>query len=72
MLSTIDEHGSKIDRNGVFDCHLAPLWRQMAIKNSVSYDFLSTFLDSIGIFDCHLPGVILHMPKNNSLTLFGL
>ena len=29
----------------------------MAIKNTVSIDFLSTFLDSIRIFDCHLPGV---------------
>ena len=31
----------------------------MAIENTVSIDFLSTFLDSIGIFDCHLPGVNL-------------
>ena len=23
-LSTIDERGSKIDRNSVFDCHLSP------------------------------------------------
>ena len=29
----------------------------MAIKNTVSIDFLSTFLDSIGVFDCGLPGV---------------
>ena len=34
-LSTIDKRGSKIDRNSVFDCHLSPVWRQMAIKNSV-------------------------------------
>ena len=26
----------------------------MAIKNSVSNDFGSTFLDSIGVFDCRL------------------
>ena len=26
-LSTIDERGSKIDRNSVFDCHLSPVWR---------------------------------------------
>ena len=32
MLSTMDERGSKIDRNSVFDCHLSPVWRQMAIK----------------------------------------
>ena len=29
----------------------------MAIKNSVSNDFLSTFVDSINVFDCRLPGV---------------
>ena len=31
----------------------------MSIKNSVSNDFLSTFVDSINIFDCHLTGVKL-------------
>ena len=58
MLSTIDGRGSKIDRNSVFDCHLSPVWQQMAIENSVSNKFLSTFLDSIGIFDCRLTGVV--------------
>ena len=29
----------------------------MAIKNSISNDFLSTFVDSIDVFDFHLPGV---------------
>ena len=38
-LSTIDERESKIDRNSVFDCHLSPMWRHMAIENSVSNDF---------------------------------
>ena len=38
-LSTIDERVSKIDSNSVFDCHLSPVWRQMAIENSVSNDF---------------------------------
>ena len=57
MLSTIDERGSKIDRNSLFGSHLSPVWRQMAIINTVSIDFLSTFLDSIGIFDCRLHGV---------------
>ena len=31
----------------------------MTIENSVSNDFLSTFVDSIGVFDCRLPGVNL-------------
>ena len=38
-LLTIDERGSKIDRNSVFDCHLLPVWRQMAIENAVSIVF---------------------------------
>ena len=58
-LSTIDERGSKINRNNVFDCYLSPVWRQMAIENTVSIDLLSTFLDGIGVFDCRLPGVVM-------------
>ena len=38
-LSTIDERESNIDRNSVFDSHLSPVWRQMAIENTVSIDF---------------------------------
>ena len=42
-LFTIDKHGSKIDRNSVFNCHLSPVgrqdWRQMTIEISVSNDF---------------------------------
>ena len=37
--STIDERGSKVDRNSVFDCHLSPAGRQIAIENTVSIDF---------------------------------
>ena len=33
--------------------------RQMAIENSDSNDFLSTFVDTINVFDCRLPGVDL-------------
>ena len=28
----------------------------MAVENSVSNDFLSTFVDGIDVFDCRLPG----------------
>ena len=38
-LLPIDERGSKIATNSVFDCHLSPIGRQMTIKNSVSGDF---------------------------------
>ena len=58
MLLTIDKI-SKIGRNSVFECHLSPVGRQMAIKNSVSNNFLSTFVYSIYVLDCRLPGVLL-------------
>ena len=59
MLLTIDKRGSKMNRNSVFDCHLSPFGRQMAIKNSVSSNFSSTSFHSIKVFDCRLPGVIV-------------
>ena len=65
MLFTIDECGSKIVKSRVFDCHLSPDWRQMAIKNTVSSDFLSTFLHSINVFDCRLSSVITIMLFEN-------
>ena len=40
--------------NSVFDCHLSPVGRQTAIKNSVFNDLRSTFVDSIIVFDCRL------------------
>ena len=60
-LFAIDERGSKIVRNSVFDWHLSPIERQMAFENSVSNDFWSTFVDGINVCDCRLPGVILLM-----------
>ena len=48
----IDERGSNIARNSVFDSHLSPVGRQMAIENSVSNEFLSTFFDCTNVFDC--------------------
>ena len=71
-LSTIYEHGSKIDRNSVFDCQLSPVWQQMTIKNSVFNDFGSTFqsfLDNIGVFDCRLPGVWMPPPESLSFSI---
>ena len=38
-LLPINEIGSKIARNSVFNCHVSPVGRQMAIENSVSNDF---------------------------------
>ena len=59
MLLTIEESRSKIAKNSVFNCPLSPVGRQMAIENSVSNDFLSTFVDSVNVFDCRLPSVYI-------------
>ena len=57
MLSaTIDKRGSNINRNSVFNCHLSPVWRQMAIVNTVSIDFLSPFFDSMPPTWCETDG----------------
>ena len=39
LLLAITERGPKIAINSVFDCHLSPVGRQMAITNSISNDF---------------------------------
>ena len=49
-VNTIDERRSKIVRNRVFNCHLLPDWRQMAIQNTVSSDLCSTFIDCSACF----------------------
>ena len=72
MLSTIEERRSKIDRNSVFDCHLSPVWQQMASENPFSNDFRSMFLDSNGVLDCRLPDAIhprTMINISNSITL---
>ena len=62
-LSKIDECGSKIDRNSVFDCHLSPVGRQMAIENTVSM-----------IFDLRSSKVLVRLPptrrENNNMLCF--
>ena len=63
-LLTIDERGSKIARNSVFDCHLSPVVQQMTIKNSVSNNFLFTFVNSIKVFNFRRSGVILGLGRN--------
>ena len=55
MLLSIDERESKITGNTVFDCHLLPIGRQMAVKSSVSNDFLSMFFNSINILIAAYP-----------------
>ena len=52
MLSTIDERGSQIAGNCVFDCHLSLVGRQTAGKSSVSSDPGSKFVHIFDIFDC--------------------
>ena len=45
LLLTIDECGSNVTRNRVFDCHLPPVRWVMAIENPVSNFFL--------VYVCH-------------------
>ena len=56
-LLTIDERGSKVTTTSVFDGQLSPVGRLMAIENSVSNYFWSTFVDNIDVFDCHQSSV---------------
>ena len=57
VLLTIDERGSEIAKISVFDCQLSLVRRLIAIENSVSNYFGSTFVDNIYVFDCRLSGV---------------
>ena len=50
---------SEIASMSVLDCHLSPVGRPMAIKNSVSNYFWSTLVDSIDVFYCRLYSVVL-------------
>ena len=54
-----------LETDSVFDCHLSPDWRQMAIKNTVSSDFWSTFVGIFNVFDCRLSGVIKLLQYNS-------
>ena len=56
-LLTIDKCRLQITRNNVFNCLLLPVGQQVAIKNSVSKCFWSTFVDSINFFECPQSGV---------------
>ena len=68
--STIDERGSKSDRNSVFLRHLSTVEGLMAIEISV-YNILSTFVDSLNFFDCRLAGVIFICSSVNPKSSTG-
>ena len=51
---SIDERGSRIARNSVFDCHAGD---KRQSKTPFLTMFLSTFVDSINVLDCRLSGV---------------
>ena len=56
-LLTIEERGSKIARNRVFDCHMSPFGGQMAIENTktlLTIDECGSKLARNCVFDCHL------------------
>ena len=48
----------QISLETVFDCHLSPDWRQMAIKTLFLAIFLFLF-DFKSVFDCRLSGVYM-------------
>ena len=56
-LLTINERRSEIAKTSVFDCQLSPVRQLMAIDNSVSNYFGSSFVDNIDVFHCRLSGV---------------
>ena len=58
-VDTIDKRRSKIVRNRVFDCHLSPNWRQMAIENTILANFDSRSSIVKRVFDCRLPDVCM-------------
>ena len=50
---------TNVVRNRVFDCHLSPDWRQMAIEKTVSSDFFYPRSSIVkNVFDCHISSVI--------------
>ena len=70
-LLRIDERGSKIARNSVFDCHLSPVRRQMAIENSASNYVWSTFVDNITVSIAAYPVWGLWLRLKTSLFSFS-
>ena len=53
-----DKRMSKIVRNRVFDCHLSPDWRQMAIKKTLFLTIFDPYSSIVkSVFDCRLSGV---------------
>ena len=54
ILSMITTTSEKLNGRK-YICHLSPVGRQMAIKNTVSNDFWSAFVDSINFFQ--LPSI---------------
>ena len=66
-VNTIAEHISKLVRNRAFHCHLSPVGRQMAIKNTVSNDLNRCSLIVKSIFDCRISGVILFLQKSQAM-----
>ena len=49
MLLTMDEGGSKLARNSVFDCHLSPGWRQSKTLFITIFDLRSSIVLTFSI-----------------------
>ena len=74
-VNVIDRRRSKIIRNRVFDCHLSPDWRQMAIESTVSSVFYWCSSIVKSVFHCRLPDVLMAegsiMVNENETTIKG-
>ena len=59
LIPSMNVDQKSFNRNRVFDSHLSPDWRQMAIENTVSsyLDPLSSIVKSV--FGCRLSGMVL-------------
>ena len=64
-VNTIDEHKSKLVIKIVFDCHLSPDWRQMAIEHTVLAIFdPSTTIVIKNVFVYRIAGVLIKQSLN--------
>ena len=67
-LLAIDESGSKISRNSVFNCHLSPVgdkWHPKTLFLSI-FDSRLSIVKSV--FDCRLPCVIIFIMKRGLMV----
>ena len=63
----MDERGSKIARNSVFNCHLSPVGRQMSIENIVYIHMWTGPPNGINPFKPY--GISFYFQLDNSISV---